>query len=870
MTMNKTVTFLLGLLCAVAVSASPYTDRVQKDFSKKKAALPEGNLFAVFDSEMSARERGYMTFLYAYMPVGDITDYTGDFYLENVRSSIAVQAKVGWGKTVPEELFRHFVLPIRINNESLDRSRMVFSEELIPRLKGLSMYDAILEVNHWCHEKANYQPSDSRTSSPLATVRTAYGRCGEESTFLVAALRSVGIPARQVYTPRWAHTDDNHAWVEAWADGKWYFLGACEPEPVLNLGWFNAPASRGMLMHTKVFGYYQGTEEVMRTTENYTEINVIANYADNASVRVTAVDESGKPVQGATVQFKLYNYAEFYTVSTQKTGKDGSARLSAGLGDMVVLATKDDRFGLIRVSFGKDKEVEVRLSHRVGDEFSFPMDIVPPSEKPNVPAVTAEQRAENTRRFDREDSIRHAYIAAFPKKADVEAFATKYGYDAQSVERYITASRGNSRTLFAYLEKAAAKDMRERALQLLSTLSEKDYRDVPPEVLDDHLYNTDPKCDAEKVLAPRVANEMLTPYRSFFQKEIPAADADRFRADPQTLVDWCKEHVALRNDLCTVGTTVSPAGVWRARICDSRSRDIFFVAVARSMGIPARMDPVTGAVLYVKNGAEVAADIASGTSEQVAAGSLKLDFSPIPRLDDPEYFRHFSLSRFHADKGGFALLEYPDFMKWSALFKEEAPLAVGYYMLVSGSRMADGSVLAKVSCFNVEQGRLSEMPLVMRDNTEKVSVIGSFNSESVYCDARSGKETSVLQTTGRGYFCVAVLGVNEEPTDHALKDIALKARELEQWGRKMIFLFPDADAYAKYTKSPASGLPSNVVFGIDRNNTIRNQILSEMKLAANTQLPVFIIADTFNRVVFEQHGYTIGLGEQLLKTIHGL
>ena len=73
------------------------------------------------------------------------------------------------------------------------------------------MYDAVLEVNHWCHEKANYQPSDARTSSPLATVKTAYGRCGEESTFLVAALRSVGIPARQVYTPRWAHTDDNHA-----------------------------------------------------------------------------------------------------------------------------------------------------------------------------------------------------------------------------------------------------------------------------------------------------------------------------------------------------------------------------------------------------------------------------------------------------------------------------------------------------------------------------------------------------------------------------------------------------------------------------------------------------------------------------------
>ena len=189
------------------------------------------------------------------------------------------------GKNVTDELFRHFVLPIRVNNENLDDSRKVFYGELKERVKGLSMKDAILEVNHWCHEKVVYRPSDARTSSPLASVKTAYGRCGEESTFTVAALRSVGIPARQVYTPRWAHTDDNHAWVEAWADGEWYFFGACEPEPVLNLGWFNAPASRGMLMHTKVFGRYNGPEEIMLETPNYTEINVIGNYAPTAKSR---------------------------------------------------------------------------------------------------------------------------------------------------------------------------------------------------------------------------------------------------------------------------------------------------------------------------------------------------------------------------------------------------------------------------------------------------------------------------------------------------------------------------------------------------------------------------------------------------------
>jgi len=160
------------------------------------------------------------------MPIGDITDYSGNYYLENLRLSEQARNEMSWGKNVTDELFRHFVLPIRVNNENLDDSRKVFYGELKERVKGLSMKDAILEVNHWCHEKVVYRPSDARTSSPLASVKTAYGRCGEESTFTVAALRSVGIPARQVYTPRWAHTDDNHAWVEAWADGEWYFFGA--------------------------------------------------------------------------------------------------------------------------------------------------------------------------------------------------------------------------------------------------------------------------------------------------------------------------------------------------------------------------------------------------------------------------------------------------------------------------------------------------------------------------------------------------------------------------------------------------------------------------------------------------------------------
>lgn len=62
----------------------------------------------------------------------------------------------------------------------------------------------------------------------------------------------------------------------------------------------------------------------------------------------------------------------------------------------------------------------------------------------------------------------------------------------------------------------------------------------------------------------------------------------------------------------------------------------------------------------------------------------------------------------------------------------------------------------------------------MRDNSEEIRVIGNFDSEARFTLAQTKEETSVLATTGRGYYIVGVLGVGQEPTNHALKDIEIK------------------------------------------------------------------------------------------------
>ena len=270
----------------------------------------------------------------------------------------------------------------------------------------MTMEQAALEVNHWCHEHVAYRAADSRTSAPLATLRTSLGRCGEESTFAVTALRSVGIPARQCYTPRWAHCDDNHAWVEVWVanpDGKggeWKFLGACEPDPELNMGWFAVPSTRCLMVHSKAFGRYHGDEEVVKQTALYSELNLLSHYAPTRRVTATVCGPDGKLLPGATIKFKMYNYAEYYTLATYQADAKGQASLTTGLGDILVWATDGTRYAFSKLDVRQDSTITLTLSDNLNSQFSIlNLDIVPPAPgtpPPSPPRTTSSPTSPKT------------------------------------------------------------------------------------------------------------------------------------------------------------------------------------------------------------------------------------------------------------------------------------------------------------------------------------------------------------------------------------------------------------------------------------------------------------------------------------------
>ena len=861
-----------------------YREAVHTDFEARMAANDSAlaRVVEIPGDTLSPAEREALEFLYAYMPLADVVDYPTEYYLDQVRATFRTRKEMKW--KVPEREFRHFVLPIRVNNENLDSSRVAFYRELKPRVKGMSMADAILEVNHWCHEKMTYQPSDARTSSPLASVQNALGRCGEESTFCVAALRSVGIPARQVYTPRWAHTDDNHAWVEAWADGGWHFIGACEPEPVLDLGWFNAPASRAMLMHTKVFGRYDGPEEVVLESPNYTEVNLIDNYATTARADFRVVDAAGAPVEGARVDFCIYNYAEFHPAVSKYTDADGCTFLSSGLGDLLVWASKDGVYSYAKCSFGKDKEVTITLGQVPDGEA---LDIVPPPENVQLPEVTPAQRAENDRRLAREDSLRHAYEATFPTHEEALAFTQEHGYGHHMVFP-IEWSRGNWRTIEAFMAQA---DDHESVEHLFLSLSRKDFHDITMENLMDSYDNRD------AVLGPRVENEFLSPYKGYFGLIEQLEDLK----NPQDIVAWVRSNITVLDDPKAWSIPMSPIGVYASGVADPRSRDIFFVALARTRGIEAQKDPVTGKVQYRIDRDWLDVDF-DGAGPAVASpkGTLKLAYTPDPVIDNPRYYTHFSISKI--EDGRPHLLEFDEEevdmgggVDWAHVFKKGYPLEEGRYLLVSGNRLSSGAVPVTMAFFDILAGRETVCDLVLRTAEGELPVLGSFDAETRFTPVPLTKtedgdvleatpsvipseaKESILSAVGRGHYALALLEPGKEPTNHVLRDLAVAREKLEAWGRPIVLLCPNETAMHRLQVEISEGryglLPSTIILGLDSEGAVQEGIEKGMKIGPASdsgqpiRLPLVLLADTFNRVFFLSEGYTIGLGEQLAATV---
>ncbi|MDR0969210.1 MAG: transglutaminase domain-containing protein [Lentimicrobiaceae bacterium] len=840
-----------------------YRKEVQQDFAARKnlAANRSLQLFDVFDQKITTEEREALEFLYAYMPYSDLADYDGAYFLDQVRYAFKARDYFSWGKTIPEDIFRHFVLVYRVNNENLDTARRVIFNEIKDRVKDLSMYDAALEVNHWCHEKVTYRPSDGRTSSSLATIKTAFGRCGEESTFTVTAMRAVGIPARQCYTPRWAHTDDNHAWVEVWVDGKWYFMGACEPDAALNMGWFATPSTRAMMVHSNAYGKYIGTEEINHRTDLFSRINMLYNYTNTKSITIIVKDEKGNLLNDATVKFKLYNYAEYYPIATRKTDEKGEASLTTGFGDLLIWASKDGNYAYSKIDVRQQDTLELTLNHRAGAEYVELFEIVPPVALPNKVTVDKEKEAENNRRLQYEDSIRNAYISTFPTEIYTQQIKNE-NLTPKRIWHFILKSEGNYAEIEKFLNQNAKPVDGFYLDKFLAALSDKDLRDTQADVLQQHItvykegiYPLD--VYLKGIMPARISNELIRPWRAFLN----AAFSAIFETKPTVnqLIEWTNANIKIDSEGNYFNCPLSPRGVFELRHSDRHSCNIFFVAVCRSLAIPAYLDNATNQLFVYEN--DTWQMIAFDAEKQPEpTGTLVLEYNGKEAIT-PEYWIHYTIAKF--ENGDFVTFDYENDSR-VANFPATLALEQGYYLLSTGNRYHDGTTLSRVEFFNVKAGESVKKTIELRELIPRDESYGFIDlNHEIEVEE---KKMLVSDLAKNNELILCFIDPTREPTKHLFKDITAHKAQFDEWSGNFLFVIP-SDKYTVDFDVRRWNLPKNSLFIVDQNASWMHRILTVTNQEFRENYPLVFIVNQQGKLVFKTEGYRIGTGELLFKSL---
>lgn len=734
-------------------------------------------------SQRAGTVEQYVDYVYQSMNLADDVAKPRAYWEANVAKTLEVRERMNWG--VPEREFRYFVLPLRVGMEALDDFRTLYADTLCARVAGMSMEEAALEINHWCLEQATFQLTTGWTMSPTQIMQQGAGRCNEEAVLVVAALRAAGLPARLANATYWSHIDGGHAWLEVWTNGQWHFMGACEPESKLDIAWINDVVARAHVLNSPVVGKYRGPEPVLARSDKNSKINIIHLYAPTRRSVVRVVDKAGRPVRRARVECQVYNAGEYATLHSRMSDFRGRVTFETGYGDLVVWAANAGHFGLAKM---QDEETVVTLDHIPGETFHVDYDLaIPPVRLLPQPKTEADEAA-NGARVAVEDSIRNSH------------------------------DHGNAAVLSAFL----AAHPGELAEALLASLDDHDQGVVTRDVLEDAYSHIDgtfrPLRDC-----PRIELEPLKPFFSLLQEGL-SLDS------PAAVDEWVDQHIQLVSWYNPQGVRMAPADVWQCRKADSRSREIFRVALCRAMGFEATY----GAL-----------------KQDARVGRVEVAFEGILPSD---YDEHFSISRIEGQTAQRIPLG-PDGKERRA-WEEIFPLTLeeGCYMLTTGIRLADYKVLSHTTFFRVAADSTTIVPLRLRDPGEQACVWGMFNAGPFIPEA------------ARGYYLLAELGDRDEATRDCLRQLDEVQPLLEAWGQPVFVTGPAGERLLTKTDArPLSRLSRLVPFD-DADGAIQADLLSSCRMPSPA-LPLVALADGWGRVVYVSRGADPTLAENLRRII---
>lgn len=781
------------------------------------------------------------------MPLSDLANYSVETFLDYAKHGAYLRKHSPFVKALPEIIFLQYVVHYRINEEEIEPCRKFFYDKLKDRVAHQSIKEAVLEVNYWCSEEATYQSTDDRTVSPLTVYKGAYGRCGEESTFTVAALRSVGIAARQVYAPRWSHCDDNHAWVEVWIEGEWHFIGACEPEEILDKGWFNSASSRSMLIHSRWFDtVVKPEEEVVEKKGMVTLLNHLQRYAKTCRLQVSVEDGLGGALEGVVVDFQVANYGSLHSIAQMTTNQEGKVQMTTGLGSIYLHIHKGSLYTTQAVDTNHTTEVTLVLGEKDRDEKWHQVDMLAPLDTPmHTNQPTSEQKKQGKIKFEQ---------ATTKRLQKVEAFFRGIAEEERSL---VEEAGGNYQEIKKFLEDEKTEHLMEWKKRLLKSLTKKDMRDCKASELLEHLWHVmnyqeglDEIIFENYILSPRIGLESLTSYCKAIDAYYREDEKAWLKEDPSRIWKWVQEHITTDKVRSYHQLITSPTGCLEIGKGSKRSQAILFVAICRTLGIPARLSKMDNCAEYLRNGGFVRV-------EEECMSSLKL----VRKAGDISwhYFQNFSVAR---------LVDgvYEDLNVSHKIWEDDqmvVQVPKGSYRITTNNRLPNGNSFMNYYEVVLEENEVKEVMLALReaklkDMLEKVAL----PNFELYSEKAEALEAKALLGEGKKLFIW--LEEAKEPTEHILNELYELKEDFRDYQSQIIFIVRDEKALVDPTLGKVlEALEGIRVYYDDFKENV--ELIARRMYLEPDKLPLILVTEDGMNGIYGINGYNVGTGDMLLR-----
>ncbi len=779
------------------------------------------------------------------MPTTDIISVNIIDVLKHVEHIYKVTNTIDYCKKIPLNIIFDYVLPYRINDEDFSLYSIDFYKELKPLIKYDSIVESTLTTNYWCYSKATYAQADDRTQNAITTVKAGRGRCGEESVLLVSALRSIGIPARQCYSPYWSHCDDNHAWVEVYTGHKWEFLGACEPEEQLNLGWFNNAASKALLTRHRVFGI---NKERINTDQNniYTTVASTNMYLDTKAVTIN-VYNNGKKRAYAKVGLYTINYCSPKLIHEKTADCNGTVQFEIGRGDAIFIASYNKKFN-IAVCSAETNQINIDISKHVK---SIDFNLIPyegdlqiddtKASKKHIDKLISLQYERDTRHNDNINSSKIRINNNIKNKTKLQDFY-----------KYIELARLNSNTIEKFICDNSILD--EHKVEILETLTKKDFCDISYEALcymkdsydykkrffeinrNIHNSNSDSIDDVfyKHLLPLRVENEPLYPHRMFVK------DYFKGKESIKSIIEFTSS-LTILDEYSYPGLVGDIKGVIENKVTTSYSLPIHLVQIARALGIPAKLDPITREALYYDEGYYTA-------FYEDEKKWCRIGFNNISnqRLN---YGTDFTMC--NINNGYF---DYLKFDKESDFLPEFLIVKRGLYAVTQASRQVDGSITGRIDFVNFKNTISKTVELLKPTNLTRSKLKKIAIPKEILPISKTKEENCIHPMV------LAYIQNNSEPTEHFLNEL-LENEDRIKNSKIGIILF--GKGYEK-NETLSSVLNKNLAkYKVSEFNNSWKQFRKDMHIG-DLRLPL-ITATKDGKGLYSFANYNVGTVDMILK-----